>query len=235
MPDKPYSGVDNLEIMTGAIWYNSFLTREVLKYSGSFRCVLDFGAGVGVFSEALRKKGVEVICIESDKSLLENLRARGFEAYPDLIQIENGSIDYIFSLNVLEHIKDDFDALKALYRCLKPGGKLYLYVPAFNMLYSSMDRKVGHYRRYKMSSLVPLVEKVGFEVKNWYYVDSIGFLFSLLFRVIGNQRGDLNPIVIRIYDKVFFPLSRLLDLFSARILGKNMVVVATKPGDNDLQ
>ena len=228
MPDKPYTGVDNLEVMAGAKRYNSFLAKQVLSNSRGAKRILDFGAGVGVFSKALRKKGIDVICVETDAELLENLRDAGFEVYSALSQIESNSVDYIFSLNVLEHIQDDLNTLKELYRCLRPSGKVYLYVPAFDILYSSMDRKIGHHRRYRFASLVPLVKDAGFKVEKSYYVDSLGFVFSILFRIFGNKKGNLNPKIIKIYDTFFFPISRLIDFITGKILGKNLVIIATR-------
>jgi len=229
VPDITYSGVDNLEIMAGAKRYNSFLIKEILKNSGGATRMLDFGAGVGVFSKAVREKGINVISVEADRMLLENLREQGFEVHSALSEIQNSSIDYIFSLNVLEHIEDDHGTLREMLRCLKSGGKMYLYVHAFNILYSSMDKKVKHYRRYRAGNFVTLLKRVGFKVDSFYYVDSIGFIFSVLFRLFGNKTGKLDPKIIKIYDTWFFPISRIVDLISRRFFGKNLAVIVSRP------
>jgi 2-polyprenyl-3-methyl-5-hydroxy-6-metoxy-1,4-benzoquinol methylase len=56
-------------------------------------------------------------------------------------------------INVLEHIDDDDGALRELPATLKPGGRLILRVPALALPYSDFDRKIGHYRRYRMAGL----------------------------------------------------------------------------------
>ena len=56
--------------------------------------------------------------------------------------------DFIYSSNVLEHIYDDVKSLKQLESKLTKNGTLVLYLPAFQILYSDLDRSVGHFRRY---------------------------------------------------------------------------------------
>lgn len=228
MMEQAYTGADNLTAMTVARRYNEFLVREVLRHSGGAAVAVDFGAGSGTFAGKLRECGLEVVCVESDKQLRLALQSQGFVCRESLDQISENSIDYIFSLNVLEHIEDDDAMLEELCRRLRPGGRLYLYVPAFPILYTSMDRKVGHYRRYRASSLRVQLEKAGFSVLHAGYADSLGFLVTLLYRLIGSRRGDLNLKTLRFYDRWLFPISRLLDKFLGRVLGKNVAIAAVR-------
>jgi len=234
MTNKPYSGTDNLEVMGVAIRYNNFLVKEVLKnVSSSAERILDFGAGMGYFARSLREKGIEVICVEADSQLSQKLVKDGFEVYTRLSEIGDESIDCIYSLNVLEHIADDAGTIQKMYSILKPGGKLFLYVPAFKILYSSMDKKVGHYRRYRKEFLASMVKEAGFKVSRAYYVDSIGFVVTILFRIFGNKSGGINTTAIKIFDRILFPLSRLTDIVTSGIFGKNAAVVASRPSVDD--
>jgi hypothetical protein len=54
----------------------------------------------------------------------------------------SSGIDYIYSVNVLEHIHDDNATIAALRARLKISGRLLIYVLAFPLLYTSMDRKL---------------------------------------------------------------------------------------------
>jgi predicted SAM-dependent methyltransferase len=54
----------------------------------------------------------------------------------------------IYSSNVLEHIEDDSRALNEMFAKLQINGKLAIYVPAFMFLFSDLDIKAGHFRRY---------------------------------------------------------------------------------------
>ena len=161
--------------------------------------------------------------------LRESLQSQGFECHADIEHIAEASVDYIFSLNVFEHIEDDTAMFRMICRCLRPGGRFYLYVPAFPILYTSMDRKVGHYRRYRAHLLRKQLEQVGFRVLSARYADSLGFFVTLLYRLIGSRQGDLNQGSIKFYDRILFPLSRLLDKFVGRIFGKNVSISAVRP------
>jgi len=224
-----YSGVDNLNAMAEAVHYNEFLVQEVVRHCGTSQRVLDFGAGTGTFARSLRDRGFNVVCIETDPLLQTQLRRANLECHASLAAIPPQSVDFMFSLNVLEHIEDDAEILRTMQERLKPGGRLYLYLPAFNLLYSSMDRKVGHFRRYRISPLVRLLQRAGFLVSHARYADSLGFLVTLLYQVLGSRQGDLNPRALRLYDQVVFPLSRLLDRVLGGVLGKNVWALATRP------
>jgi len=229
--DASYTGADNLIAMTMARNYNEFLVQEVLRHSGGAAVVMDFGAGAGTFASKLRERGLNVVCVEPDISLRHALQSQGFECCADIEQTPVAGFDYVFSLNVLEHIEDDTAMLRVLWQRLRPGGRFYLYVPAFSILFSSMDRKVGHYRRYRAHLLRKQLENVGFRVLTVRYADSLGFFITLFYRLIGSRRGDLNQGLIRLYDRLLFPLSRLLDKFVCRIVGKNVAVSAIRPVD----
>jgi 2-polyprenyl-3-methyl-5-hydroxy-6-metoxy-1,4-benzoquinol methylase len=54
---------------------------------------------------------------------------------------------------VLEHIDDEQAFLREIRRCLAPGGRIYLSVPAGRWLWSDDDVQAGHFRRYTCASL----------------------------------------------------------------------------------
>lgn len=223
-----YSGSDNLEVMAAAISYNNYLTDIVDANLGSGSRILDFGAGIGTFAEFLRVRDRRILCLEPDEAQADILRQRGFEVVSDPHSIGEGTLDSIYSLNVLEHIDDDYGALNLMYQGIRTGGKLILYVPAFQLLFSSMDRKVNHYRRYRLKPLTVLLEQSGFKVSEARYVDCIGFLASLIFRFVGNKSGDIEHRSIEIYDRFIFPMSLFLDKILGRWVGKNLFIVAEK-------
>lgn len=222
-----YTGVDNLEVMLEAVNYNAFLTDLVLAHARPGDRMLDFGAGIGTFAERLAASGHEVACLEPDPTMADGLRRRGFLTYTDISEIPDQSVDYIYSLNVFEHIEDDAAAARALGRLLRPNGRLLIYVPAFQLLFSSMDRKVCHFRRYTRHSLSQLMTDSNFHVRTSGYADSLGFFASLVYKYFGNKDGDINAEALRSYDRWVFPISRTCDRFAVNFVGKNVFTVGT--------
>ncbi|HEY2346202.1 MAG TPA: methyltransferase domain-containing protein [Xanthomonadaceae bacterium] len=215
--------------MAEAVNYNAWLARRVALVARSGDQILDFGAGTGTFASILAQAGHSVACVEDDEELARRLRTDGFEVVASLDRIEAGTIDYVYSLNVLEHIQDDAAALAGIARALAPGGTLLLYVPAFQVLYSSMDRKVGHFRRYRRQGLEALAAAAGFIDVRSRYADSLGFFAALAYRWIGSDSGTLDRRSVVLYDRCVFPVSRMLDRLFGRLFGKNVLLTACKP------
>ncbi len=227
---NPYSGTDNLEVMAEAINYNDFLLDLIKRQTSPGQRVLDIGAGIGTFAQALVRDAYDVTCFEPDEQQSAGMRRSGIAVTDSLLNLRDESFDFIYSLNVLEHIEDDHQAICDWYRLLKCGGTMLVYVPAFSVLYSAMDRKVGHYRRYSKKALTAMAAAVGAHVLVSRYVDSLGFLASLLYRFANDGSGDLNVATLKVYDRLVFPVSRILDVALAGFVGKNVYMVVTKPG-----
>jgi SAM-dependent methyltransferase len=222
--DQPYSGVENLETMAAAKNYNRYLLAEVRKHACNGARVLDFGAGAGQFAVPM-SQGFDLTAVELDEELHHHLVGQGVRAVRHLAELPDGAFDYVYSLNVLEHIEDDLAVLTELRKKLKRAGQVVIYVPAWPLLYTSMDRKVGHVRRYTRKTLVARVVAAGFRVERVRYVDSLGYFATLLFKLLGNDGGDINKNALIAYDRLVFPISRLLDRVVGRWLGKNVLLV----------
>jgi SAM-dependent methyltransferase len=223
-----YTGVDVLETLEGATNYNSLLLDLILKNSQGRSRMLDFGAGTGTFAKLLRTKGIEVVCVEPDTHLAEGLIRDGFLTFNDLSDVPDGSFEFIFTLNVLEHVEDDSTSFRRLASKLAKGGRILVYVPAFQILWTSLDEKVKHCRRYRRAGLQRLARSAGLTVCKTRYADSVGFFAALGFKVLGNKNGDLSARAVSLYDRCVVPLSRLLDLLVGRRFGKNVYLIATK-------
>jgi hypothetical protein len=229
MESEAYPGTGILEIMDSAVIYNRFLYKLVEEYALKGDRILDFGAGSGQFATLLTLNGYNVVCFEPDLSLRQSLAHSGLEAHTSLNLVADGSIDYVYSLNVLEHIADDIDALRMIYTKLRPRGRLLLYVPALQWLYTSFDLRIGHVRRYNKLTLCDTVKTAGFNIERSCYADSLGVLASLIYKLLGSPSRAFNDKSVRLYDRIGFPMSLMLDRLLRAKIGKNLFVVACRP------
>ncbi|MEO1784780.1 class I SAM-dependent methyltransferase [Thermodesulfobium sp. 4217-1] len=224
-----YSGKENLEDMLLAENYNNHLSELIKPHLNLKYTIVDFGSGLGNFAEKFKKIGYNLYCVEIDDDLRRKLENKGFKCFKTLDELDDDSIDFIYTLNVIEHIENDDEIIKKFYKKLKRGGQIVIYVPALKILYSTMDKKVGHFRRYSMKHLNNLMISNGFEIQRSIYVDSLGFLITLFFKTFGNKEGNINQQALIIYDRYLFPMSIFLDNLFRKILGKNLYVLAKKP------
>ena len=215
--------------MQEAVNYNRYLLDLLRRYAPREGKILDFGAGTGTFALPMAEAGFDVTAIEPDEALRQRLQGRGLDTAADVATLPDASSVFAYTLNVLEHIDADVQALRHLCAKLSPGRTVLIYVPAFPLLYTTMDAKVGHVRRYTRDVLVARVREAGFAIESVSYVDSIGFVATLLFKLVGNADGDVNRSLLRIYDRWVFPMSRILDVLAGRWFGKNLLLLGRKP------
>ncbi|MBO6657338.1 MAG: methyltransferase domain-containing protein [Pseudomonadales bacterium] len=229
---ESYTGSDNLEVMLEARNYNHFLKKLVRDYAHGAETALDFGAGIGTFTEAIPLTADRIFCVEPDHRAQAILRSQGYQVASSIGELGDKSFDYIFTLNVLEHIENDHQIAKDLFDRLNPGQRILVFVPAFNHLRTSMDELVGHHRRYTRNSLKAVLTDAGFTVSEVAYTDFLGYFATWLYRFLDLFKkapsGTINRPLLITYDRVIFPISRLLSIPFARFMGKNVFAVAEK-------
>lgn len=102
-------------------------TIRAMVPSGS---VLDYGCSWGYGVYQFSQAGYQATGFEISRPRVEyGRRALKVNLTSDTGTLPSEGFDAIYSAHVLEHIPDLKDALKAFQRLLKPGGKLFLYVP----------------------------------------------------------------------------------------------------------
>ncbi|MCR4317672.1 MAG: class I SAM-dependent methyltransferase [Planctomycetes bacterium] len=125
--------------------------------------LLDYGCGTGFFLQFLAKFGNASGADVAEESLVEFQKSAGFPLYDLSREAEAlyGRFDVVTALDVLEHIEDDVSGLIRMKRCLAPGGRLILTVPAYEWLWSGEDVISGHVRRYTISGMKRVFRKAG--------------------------------------------------------------------------
>lgn len=240
--DFQYTGHNELVVMELAKNYNGSILGAMLKTYYSLKnptLTLDFGAGNGWFADSFTKGShCKTACIEPDENLRSEIvkRNQNLLTYSNLGDLNQQQADFIYSLNVLEHIEDDLQALTELRKTLKQDGRIYIYVPAFMLLFSSNDRLVGHFRRYRMAELKNKMEQAGFKILSARYTDHIGFFAALVYKwFLDKGTGEIGRNSILFFDKFLFPLNTLLAPFLKSLFGKNIEVIASPKDGADAQ
>ncbi len=195
--------------------------------------ILEVGAGRGTYSTYFAEHG-HLTALEPSRARSAVLRER-LKNHPSATVITAqldgtcapGSYDTVVLLNVLEHIPDDRQALGDIYEALAPGGKVVVWVPAFEALYGKFDQRIGHYRRYRRNELLALVHNVGFQQVTVKYTNMPGFfVWWLVVRVLG--RAPTAGRLASIYDRFFVPVIRRVERLVRPPIGQSLLVVAQR-------
>ena len=111
---------------------------------------------------------------------------------------------------------------------LRPGGRIAIYVPAFEGLYSNFDRRVGHRRRYRRSHLAEVVDQAGLDVVEARYVNSVG---AIAWWTFARQLGQVptQGWSVRLFDQVV-PTLRRIEAEHPPRFGQSLFCVAERPG-----
>ena len=219
---------DLVEVMDTALRYARFLVDTLAAWGRGAGRLLDYGAGGGRFCTALAEQGFDLVAVEPDTGLREQIRARGVPVSRSLDLLGDERFGGAYAIHVLEHVPDDVELLASLRERLAPRGRLFLYVPAFPLLFSANDARVGHLRRYRRKGLRAVVESAGFRVTRAVHVDSLGFAAALWYRHFGDPRGGLDPGALRLYDRAVLPLSLALDALTGGAIGRNLLCEALR-------
>jgi SAM-dependent methyltransferase len=226
-----YTGLTELEDLERSLLnYNTFIVNKFINHANDSTNILDFGAGIGTLSSIYRNinPDVNITCLEIDQKQVEIIEKRNFEVI--LFLNDAQKFDYIFSSNVLEHIDNDLNALKSIYKNLRQGGGLGIFVPAHQVLFSHVDKKFEHFRRYSKKDLMDKVRSSGFEIEYCAYVDFLGFFAWGVAKILKLDFDNENTSRLKFYDKFVWPVSKFIDNMGARFfLGKNLMVLARKP------
>jgi glycosyltransferase involved in cell wall biosynthesis len=117
--------------------------------------------------------------------------------------------DTVICLNVVEHLSDDLAALQNIRQALIPGGRALILVPCGPWLYGTLDKVLGHYRRYTREQLSAVARRAGFRLEEMIAFNRVGVLaWWLNGRLLRRTTFDLSQIKML---NVLTPIFRLVD------------------------
>ncbi|WP_428246045.1 class I SAM-dependent methyltransferase [Ferrovibrio sp.] len=180
--------------------------------------LLDAGCGTGGFLLYLKLSGMPILPQGVEYDAEAAALARDKTSLPVAVGSVNGlayadaSFDTIVSNDVLGHAAvDEAAALAEFHRCLVPGGRLLLSLPAYAWMASGHDRHVHNVRRYTATGARVALERAGFQVEAAGYWNSLLFPLMLLHRLTtgqAQQESDVKPFP-PLLDRVFFAVTAL--------------------------
>jgi SAM-dependent methyltransferase len=193
--------------------------------------VLEVGAGYGTVTQHL-VNGRHVVAVDASPECAVALKGR-FNGFAN-VEVHQADLreycddrrfDSVVMINTLEHIPDDVDALVNMKRLLRPGGRVVIYVPAHNVLFSDYDRKVGHQRRYDAPMLRAVIGEAGLAPVEMRPVNLLGIPAWLLFsRLLRQDPSD--RWAARLWDNTGTVATRWIEDRIRVPVGLNLLAVA---------
>lgn len=222
----PGEELDNFDKAT--VW-RKYIYFEIKKFINGK--VLEVGAGIGSFTNNYMSMIEDITLSEVDKDNFEIIKNKFKNHKIDITRKTTNEIntkfDTIMYLNVLEHIEKDKEEIKTAISRLNSKGHLIILVPAHNRLYSKFDEAVGHFKRYEINFFKNLSLE-NCKIKKVIYLDAMGYFLYYLNKIFFSKEIYPSKLKIFIWDKIFTPLTFILDKLLLNKFGKNILYIVKK-------
>ena len=221
-----------LNNLTGTPQYLSWVSRVLRPFLGD--SVLEVGAAIGNISARLMSRRLLYVAGEKDPLYLHALSNR-FLRTPNVsvrkldpecaadFEGLDGTFDTVLCVNVLEYVDDPAATVAILRKTLRPGGCLIVLVPQGKGLYGSLDRNMGHKRRFHRDEAIRLLQEAGFKVER---ARSLNKISALSWWINGRLLGAsyISKFMLKAFDKTVWIWRRVDPLLPWR--GLSLIVVA---------
>ncbi len=224
-----------------------FLKLMKLMPYDKFEKIMDLGAGLGEYSfmlsENMPKSKITSLEILDErvkilKETIENHDYPNVSVFPDKIDKldANGTFDFIFSVDVFEHIKKEEMPFSECFKKLKPGGYLLIKMPNEvqktvlpESLFEDQNEWLEHEhvgQVYDLEDLKNRFESEGFQIKHAYYTDGILSRIGWELGYFGKKLGSVIHLLLLPICKFFIFLD---NLSFGRKRGNSIQVIGIKP------
>ena len=135
------------------------------------------------------------------------------------------STESALCLNVLEYAEDPARTLAGLREALLPGGVLLILVPQGRSLFGSVDRTLGHKRRFDLDEMNELLSKSGLDIVRAHHLNKIGKPAWWFYgKVLG--RKQINKLTLKCFDKTVWLWKRIEGIFPWK--GLSLIIIARR-------
>ena len=230
---EPY-GRAFLNNLTGTPQYLNWMMRLLRPHVGA--TVLELSAGIGNLTGRLMGRRLRYVATEIDPLYLHTLQnrflrtpnvsvARLDPARDEDYRNYRESFETVLCVNVLEYAEDPASMLRSIRSTLRPGGRALILVPQSPGLFSSVDRKMGHLRRFQIADMLKLAESSGLKVSETQQINKVGAAAWWFFgKVLRQER--INKFSLKIFDKSVWWLRHLDHILPWK--GLSLLVVVEK-------
>jgi SAM-dependent methyltransferase len=230
------------------VWDRWRWLRARIRYTENEEKLLDVGCGSGAFAIGLAKQGYNTLGLSWDQRNQDvaELRAKICKAprakfeICDVRELDTkdhlfGQFDIITCTENIEHIIDDLRLMKAIGKCVKPGGRLLLTTPWIRAIPQSFmeygpfpDFEDGrHVRRgYSRKMLEELLAEAGLVVEEFSFVS--GPISQLSAWIMARVGKYTHPGLAWLVVLPLRPLPALFDKLLMRLFGMPPFCIAVE-------
>ncbi len=201
-----------------------FLLKDHIRSGAT---VLDIGCGDGFVSSELSKgSGIKKITgvdinLTADQVDEFSRIGEGITYLNNYELIKKERYDLILLLDVIEHVENDKEFLcEIIDKNLSEKGHILITVPAYQFLFSSHDKFLGHYRRYNLKTVASLINSIKLKCCSSGYLFSILLLprfFSLCMERFSYKTKEFSGVGNWKYGKVITKIIELLLLADIKV------------------
>ena len=164
---------------------------------------MDVGCGAGSLLDMTKGVTKKQLGIEPCQPYRKALISKGFTVFHDLQEatsLHKNTIDYAFSIQVIEHVINPRKFLENIKSLMKPGGSILLSTPNREEIlmtlikkeYSSFFYRTQHRWYFDEKSLIYCAELAGFKVELISFIHRQPMSNTLFFFFFRAQKGSLK-------------------------------------------